>query len=193
MKGSLIAAVAAGVIVTGCASASPSASQSQGSKASQSAGQDGSEQPPQCVTVAVSENSGNGPVLSTKWCGTGSNGAAPMKANTGQLTVDGSALDPASCTQANPCVIVWPHSPPASQSKGQSGGEQPPQCVTVAVSENSGNGPVLWTKWCGTGSNGAAPMKANTGQLTVDGSALDPASCTQANPCVIVWPHSPSS
>jgi hypothetical protein len=127
MKGSLIAAVAAGVIVggggagaiatalSGCASTSPSGSQS-GSRApsqsaSQSGGQDGSEKPPKCVTVSISENSGNGPVLWTKWCGTGSNGAAPMKASTGQLTVDGSALDPADCTQANPCVIVWPRSP----------------------------------------------------------------------------------
>jgi hypothetical protein len=127
MKQSLIAAVAAGVIVggggagalaavlTGCASTSPSASQSGSPKASQSTGQgggqDGGEKPPKCVTVAISENSGNGPVLWTKWCGTGSNGAAPMKANTGQLTVDGSALDPANCTQANPCIIVWPRSP----------------------------------------------------------------------------------
>jgi hypothetical protein len=127
MKGSLIAAVAAGVIVggggagalatvlSGCASASPSAGQSGSPKPSQSssqgAGQDGSEKPPQCVTVAISENSGNGPVLWTKWCGTGTSGAAPMKANTGQLTVDGSSLDPANCTQANPCVIVWPRSP----------------------------------------------------------------------------------
>ena len=122
MKGSLIAAVAAGVIVgggagalavglTGCASASPSASPSGSPKPSQSGGQDGSERPPQCVIVEISENSGNGPVLWTKWCGTGSNGAAPMKSNTGQLTVDGSALDPASCTKANPCVIVWPRSP----------------------------------------------------------------------------------
>ena len=127
MKGRFIAAVAAGVIVggggagavaavlSGCASASPGASQSGNPKASQSAGQsggqDGAERPPRCVTVPISENSGNGPVLWTKWCGTGSNGASPMKAKTGQLTVDGSSLDPASCTQANPCVIVWPHSP----------------------------------------------------------------------------------
>lgn len=129
MKGSLIAAVAAGVIVggggagalatvlSGCATTSPSASQSGSPKpsqsSSQSAGQGGSEKPPKCVTVAISENSGNGPVLWTKWCGTGSNGAAPMKASTGQLTVDGASLDPASCTQANPCVIVWPRSPPS--------------------------------------------------------------------------------
>lgn len=127
MKGRFIAAVAAGVIVggggagavaavlSGCASASPSASQSGSPKASQSpsqgGGQDGAERPPQCVTVPISENSGNGPVLWTKWCGTGSNGAAPMKANTGQLTVDGSSVDPANCTRANPCVIVWPRSP----------------------------------------------------------------------------------
>lgn len=126
MKRSFIAAVAAGVIVggaggavavglSGCASASPSASQSRSPKpsqsTSQSGGQDGSERPPQCVTVEISENSGNGPVLWTKWCGTGSHGAAPMKAKTGQLIVDGSALDPANCTQANPCVIVWPRSP----------------------------------------------------------------------------------
>jgi hypothetical protein len=126
MKGSLMAAVAAGVIVgggagaavvglSGCASTSPSASQSQsprpGHSDSQSTGQDGSEKPPQCVTVEIAENSGNGPVLWTKWCGTGSNGAAPMKAKTGQLIVDGSALDPANCTQANPCVISWPNSP----------------------------------------------------------------------------------
>jgi hypothetical protein len=52
---------------------------------------------------------------------------------------------------------------------------------------------VLWTKWCGTGTGGASPMKANTGQLTVDGASLDPANCTQANPCIIVWPHSPQS
>lgn len=127
MKGNLIAAVAAGVIVggggagalaavlSGCAGGSPSASQSGSPNASQSAslggGQGGSEKPPMCVTVPISENSGNGPVLWTKWCGTGSSGASPMKANTGQLTVDGSALDPADCTQANPCIIVWPRSP----------------------------------------------------------------------------------
>jgi hypothetical protein len=123
MKGSFVAVVAAGVIagggagavIAGCASASPAASQSGGAKASQSAsqgaGQDGSEKPPKCVTVAISENSGNGPVLWTKWCGTGTSGASPMKADTGQLIVDGSALDPASCTQASPCVIVWPRSP----------------------------------------------------------------------------------
>jgi hypothetical protein len=126
MKGSLIAAVAAGVIVgggagtiaivlSGCSSTGPTASQSRSPKpsqsGSQSGSQDGSEKPPKCVTVSISENSGNGPVLWTKWCGTGSNGAAPMKASTGQLTVDGSALDPADCTQANPCVIVWPRSP----------------------------------------------------------------------------------
>ena len=126
MKRNLVAAVAAAVIVggggagalaamAGCSSTSPGASQSDGPKASQSSssqgGQDGSEKPPKCVTVAISENSGNGPVLWTKWCGTGTSGASPMKAGTGQLTVDGSALDPANCTQANPCVIVWPRSP----------------------------------------------------------------------------------
>jgi hypothetical protein len=116
---SLIAAVAGVIavaaVLSGCASASPSAGQSGSPKPSQSAsqtgGQDGSEKPPKCVTVEISENSGNGPVLWTKWCGTGSNGAAPMKAKTGQLIVDGSALDPASCTQANPCIISWPSSP----------------------------------------------------------------------------------
>jgi hypothetical protein len=127
MKRNLIAAVAAGVIVggggtaalaaalSGCSSGSPSASQSSapsgGQSAGQGGGQDGSEKPPMCVTVPISENSGNGPVLWTKWCGTGSSGAAPMKAGTGQLIVDGSSLDPAQCTQANPCVIVWPRSP----------------------------------------------------------------------------------
>ena len=127
LKGSLIAAVAAGIVVggggagaiavalTGCASASPSGSNSGTPQASQSASQGGgqgsSEKPPKCVTVSISENSGNGPVLWTKWCGTGTGGASPMHANTGQLTVDGAALDPADCTQANPCVIVWPRSP----------------------------------------------------------------------------------
>jgi hypothetical protein len=126
MKRSVIAAVAAGVIVgggagtlaavlSGCSSTSPTAGQSGGPKASQSSasqgGGDGSEKPPKCVTVAISENSGSGPVLWTKWCGTGSAGASPMKAGTGQLTVDGSSLDPAHCTQANPCIIVWPRSP----------------------------------------------------------------------------------
>jgi hypothetical protein len=127
MKRNLVAAVAAGMIVgggtaalaflSGCASGSPPTSQterpSSGQSASQGAGQDGSEKPPKCVTVAISENSGNGPVLWTKWCGSGSNGASPMKAGTGQLTVDGAALSPAACTQANPCVIVWPSSPPS--------------------------------------------------------------------------------
>jgi hypothetical protein len=80
-----------------------------------------------------------------------------------------------------------------SPSGSQGGGESPPDCVTVAISENSGNGPVLWTKWCGTGSRGAAPMKARTGQLVVDGALLDPANCTQASPCVILWPRSPKS
>lgn len=127
MKGRFVAAVAAGVIVgsggagavavalSGCTSASPSASHSGTPKASQTAsqggGQDGSEKPPKCVTVSISENSGNGPVLWTKWCGTGTGGASPLKANTGQLTVDGASLDPADCTQANPCIIVWPRSP----------------------------------------------------------------------------------
>jgi len=132
MKKNLVAAVAAGMIVggggtaalaflSGCASGSPAASQTErpssgqtsGRSAGQSGGQDGSEKPPKCVTVAISENSGNGPVLWTKWCGSGSNGASPMKAGTGQLTVDGSALSPAACTQANPCVIIWPSSPPS--------------------------------------------------------------------------------
>jgi hypothetical protein len=80
-----------------------------------------------------------------------------------------------------------------SQTAGQDGGESPPDCVTVAIAENSGNGPVLWTKWCGSGSRGAAPMKAGTGQLVVDGASLDPANCTQANPCVILWPRSPKA
>jgi hypothetical protein len=125
MKANLIAAAAAGMIVggagaatvlglSGCASGSPAAGQSSTPSAghsSQTNGQDGSEKPPQCVTVAISENSGNGPVLWTKWCGTGTNGASPMKAGTGQLVVDGAALNPADCTQANPCVVVWPHSP----------------------------------------------------------------------------------
>lgn len=129
MKRSLIAAVAAGMIVggggaaavlglSGCAGASPGASSGAShsstpaaGQTSQSGGQDGSEKPPQCVTVAISENSGNGPVLWTKWCGTGTNGASPMKASTGQLTVDGASLSPADCTKANPCVIVWPNSP----------------------------------------------------------------------------------
>jgi hypothetical protein len=133
MKRNLIAAVAAGMIVggtgaaavlglSGCGSAGPSASQNSApatgqssapsaGQSSQSGGQAGSEKPPQCVTVEISENSGNGPALWTKWCGTGTNGAAPMKAGTGQLTVDGVALSPANCTQANPCVIVWPRSP----------------------------------------------------------------------------------
>jgi hypothetical protein len=122
MKRNLVAAVAAGVIVggagtaaaailTGCSSGSPSASQSASRSAGQSGGQDGSEKPPKCVTVAISENSGSGPVLWTKWCGTGTSGAAPMKTGTGQLIVDGSSLDPAQCTQANPCIIVWPRSP----------------------------------------------------------------------------------
>jgi len=124
MKRNLVAAVAAGIIVggggtsalvllSGCASGSPAAgaSHSTGPGAAQSGGQDGSEKPPKCVTVPIAENSGNGPVLWTKWCGTGTNGASPMKAGTGQLTVDGAALSPADCTQANPCVIVWPRSP----------------------------------------------------------------------------------
>ena len=123
MKGNLMAAMAAGVIgagavavaLSGCSSASPSANHSGTPQASQSAsqggGQDGSEKPPKCVTVSISENSGSGPVLWTKWCGTGTGGASPMHANTGQLTVDGASLDPANCTHANPCIIVWPRSP----------------------------------------------------------------------------------
>jgi hypothetical protein len=123
LKRSLIAAVAAGIIVgggvgagvtaavTGGSSGAPSAGPSP--SASQTTGQDGGESPPDCVTVAIAENSGNGPVLWTKWCGSGSRGAAPMKAGTGQLVVDGASLDPANCTQANPCVILWPRSPKA--------------------------------------------------------------------------------
>ncbi len=123
MKKSLIAAVAAGLIVgggvgagvtaaaSGGSSGAPSARSSASASASQTGGQDGSESPPDCVTVPIAENSGNGPVLWTKWCGSGSRGAAPLKAHTGQLLVDGAALDPANCTQANPCVIIWPNSP----------------------------------------------------------------------------------
>ena len=119
MQKALIAAAAAGIIVGGGIAASVTAAvtggssgaPSGGASASQTAGQDGGESPPDCVTVAISENSGNGPVLWTKWCGTGSRGAAPMKASTGQLVVDGASLDPANCTQASPCVILWPRSP----------------------------------------------------------------------------------
>jgi hypothetical protein len=121
MKKSLIAAVAAGLIVGGGVGAGVATAVSGGSSgapstgpsasASQTAGQDGGESPPDCVTVPIAENSGNGPVLWTKWCGSGSRGAAPLKAHTGQLLVDGAALDPANCTQANPCVIIWPNSP----------------------------------------------------------------------------------
>jgi hypothetical protein len=119
MKKSLIAAVGAGLIVGGgvgagvatAVSGGSSGAPSAGPSASQTAGQDGAESPPDCVTVPIAENSGNGPVLWTKWCGSGSRGAAPLKAHTGQLLVDGAALDPANCTQANPCVIIWPNSP----------------------------------------------------------------------------------
>lgn len=122
MKRKLIAAVAAGMIagaggtaalafLSGCSSGSPAASQTTPPSGGQSSGQAGSEKPPKCVTVPISENSGSGPVLWTKWCGSGSNGDSPMKARTGQLTVDGTAISPASCTQASPCVIVWPSSP----------------------------------------------------------------------------------
>ena len=127
MNKTLIAAVAAGMIVGGGAAAAVTAgltggqsnasstasnsAPSTGQSSAQATGQDGSESPPECVKVAISENSGNGPVLWTQWCGTGSRGAAPMKARTGQLVVDGASLDPANCTQASPCVIVWPRSP----------------------------------------------------------------------------------
>jgi hypothetical protein len=123
----LIAAVAAGIIVgggvgagvtaavsggsTGAPSAGSSGAPSAGSSASPTTGQDGGESPPDCIKVAIAENSGSGPVLWTKWCGTGSRGDAPIKAHTGQLVVDGASLDPANCTQANPCVILWPSSP----------------------------------------------------------------------------------
>lgn len=67
----------------------------------------------------------------------------------------------------------------------------PPECVRATIVENSGNGPVLYTEWCGTGSAGESPMDGKL--MVVDGSGMSPASCRQTAPCVVLWPGSPPS
>lgn len=72
----------------------------------------------------------------------------------------------------------------------------PPECVKVNIIENSGNGPILYTVFCGTGSEGISPllrMVAGNGPLIVDGGPITAAACTQAVRCGIVWPKSPQT
>lgn len=64
-------------------------------------------------------------------------------------------------------------------------GERPPECVTVKVVENSGNGPVLWLEFCGSGSGAEPALRRGYGPETVDGSRLTPVDCIRAAPCVL--------
>lgn len=65
--------------------------------------------------------------------------------------------------------------------------DSPPQCVETVLAGNSGNGPIMYVKWCGTGANGPSPVKSTVHHMTVDGGMLN-RYCTKAVPCVVVWP-----
>lgn len=67
----------------------------------------------------------------------------------------------------------------------------PPECNLVQIENNSGTGPAMFVKFCGTGSAGDSPVMDKAAQLIVDGTTLRPVNCTKANPCIVVWPASP--
>jgi hypothetical protein len=83
---------------------------------------------------------------------------------------------------------------PAAAVKSSTPGERPPECVNVTVTDNSGAGPVLYTKWCGSGAGGESAMQSHPGPEIVDGSRLNWADChSKSNPCVIFRVNSPQS
>lgn len=89
-------------------------------------------------------------------------------------------------------LVIWLAWPTAAAVRPVHRATTPPECVNAQVVDNSGNGPTMYVKWCGTGANGEPPMDATT-FVIVDGGPLTPAACPKANPCVVQWPGSPPS
>jgi hypothetical protein len=72
--------------------------------------------PPECVHWRVLDNSGAGPLVRVLVCGTGSLGESPARddSNWATVIVDGDQFTTSGCGKSwtDPCVIVWPASPP---------------------------------------------------------------------------------
>lgn len=66
------------------------------------------------------------------------------------------------------------------------GGERPPECVTVKVSQPAG---AVWLEFCGGGPGQESPLHdwAAGNRLIVDGFArlIRPSDCPRSAPCVL--------
>jgi hypothetical protein len=65
-----------------------------------------------------------------------------------------------------PAMIIW-------ASSGSSG-SNPPECVTIRVIDNSGNGPLHRLTFCGSGGGADSPLpdRLNGRTFIVDGSSI---------------------